>query len=94
MPAKSSSQSSVVPGPLAQAIPIPSCTTLALRCHLAGFVVATSSGASTTLPADAGILATGRSYLLTGSSFSLGGIAGSDLPGAALGYRRDQGQRP
>jgi len=52
---------------------------------LAGFVVATSSGASTTLPADAGILATGRSYLLTGSSFSLGGIAGSDLSGAALG---------
>ncbi|MGS0683806.1 beta strand repeat-containing protein [Nakamurella sp. GG22] len=45
---------------------------------LAGFQVVSSSGVTTTLPEDSPILPVGRSYLLTGPDFSLGGTAHSD----------------
>ena len=45
---------------------------------LAGILVTADSGASTSLLSDAGTFGTNRSYLLTGSSFSLGAIATSN----------------
>ncbi len=46
---------------------------------LAGIVVTTSSGSTSTLPANAGVLGPRRSYLITGSGFSLGAVATSDF---------------
>ncbi len=45
---------------------------------LAGIVVSSSSGTTSTLPTNAGLLGTGRSYLITGSAFSLTTVATSD----------------
>ena len=52
---------------------------------LAGFTVASKSGVTTTVPADAGILDTHGSYLLVGSGYSLTGVATADLSVASLG---------
>lgn len=46
---------------------------------LAGIKVSSTSGSVSTLPVNAGVLGTRRSYLLTGSTFSLGNIATSDF---------------
>ncbi len=52
---------------------------------LAGFKISADSGTVTTLPANAGLLGTGRSYLLTGAGFTLAAIATSDDVVATVG---------
>jgi hypothetical protein len=52
---------------------------------LAGFALAASSGASVTVPSSAPVLASGGSYLITGTGYTLGTVAASDLQAASLG---------
>ncbi len=52
---------------------------------LAGFKISADSGTVTTLPANAGLLGTGRSYLVTGAGFTLAAIATSDDVVATVG---------
>ncbi len=52
---------------------------------LAGMAVSSDSGTVTTLPPNAGILGTGRSYLVTGAGFTLASIATSDDAVATVG---------
>lgn len=52
---------------------------------LAGFVVRTDNSTTTTLPSNAATLGTGRSYLITGPTYSLSAVATPDDPNAALG---------
>ncbi len=52
---------------------------------LAGMKVSSDSGTVSTLPANAGLLGTGRSYLVTGAGFNLAAIATSDYTVPTVG---------
>ncbi|MEU4472490.1 fibronectin type III domain-containing protein [Micromonospora sp. NPDC023888] len=52
---------------------------------LAGFTIASATGASLTLPQDAPTLPTGRSYLVAAAGYSLSTVASPDLSTGALG---------